>query len=846
MKDKIITVGLIFLVSLFVIFLRISSISLTEINKLARLEVFNESLQKAQIKANERYPNLPLVKRAKLVQKFYKDYLRQNKYSIVEKTRQRAKEKKAFYQNDNNHTYMVGIDSYYWQRLIDNLIKKGQIGDRVVNGVNYDDLVGVPIEQSFSRSLHLILGSFIYKIFGIFKLDVNYEIGLFFIPLLFSVLLVILTFFVTKLLCKNNVAAFFATIAVNLSPLLLQRIMGEWLDTDIYNVFFPLLIFWAFLFVFKSARIIGKSLGLFVFSFACSFYAGIWQGWWHIFDLFILCGLLYILNGYYSEGKDSALFKKNILWLSLLFISGILVVGIFNGKESVLSFISEPKKLMFTLKNIPTDNWPNVFLTVAELKKVSPYSIAQALGGLFIFFTTILGSIYLVLSKKIIRDKELGIGFFCLFIWLGILYYASLSAVRFALLLIVPLGIMFGVVFDMALRKIFRLSAKFSKKIHFFALGVLIIIIYSFVSLNVSRSIEIANYSLPMMNDAWYKSLTFIKNNTAKDEIVNSWWDYGHWFTAIAQRRVLFDGKTQNSPIAFWMAKVLITDNEQEAVGILRMLDISKNKAFGLLESSGLTHAKAVSILRDIVKLSEKEARQYLEGILEKKKIDEVIPLLFNGNVPPACFIASYDMIGKIRSISHIGNWDFKRGDMWLHLSNRRYVEFMDYAQKEYGLTKEKASNLLRELALLSDQEALGWISKINTIYADSFSAKFKKQYNLLLFDNGLVLDLSNFDAYIMRGHNVDIGIPYSVFYMKDGVLEEKKLEGSNVGFSVLLFKADQDSYNTIFLDRDLAKSLFVRMYFLNGEGLKYFKVLHKEKTQEGNLVYIYDIQWPK
>ncbi|MDD5005213.1 MAG: STT3 domain-containing protein [Candidatus Omnitrophica bacterium] len=845
-KDKIIACGLILLLCFFVVFLRMRLISLYSMYNIAKSEVQEETFNNIKDQINKKYPDFPENKKNELAAKSYENYLKQNKYLLEEKIFIKAKDKKSFYQNDNNHTYILGIDSYYWLRLIDNLRKKGHIGESIVKGQNYDDLVGVPIEQSLSRSMHIILGSFIYKIFDSFKLDVDYESGLYLIPLLFSVLLAILTFSITKLLSKSNVAAFFAGIAVNLSPLFMQRTIGEWLDTDIYNVFFPLLIFGAFLFVFKSTNNTRKTLGLVVFSLACAFYASIWQGWWFILDLLIICGLVFILNDNFSDRRNIPLFKENMLWLSLLFISGITLVGILNGRESLFSFITEPAKLIFTMKNIPRDNWPNVFLTVAELKRVSPYAIAHELGGIPIFFITIIGSITMVLSKKVIRDEELGIGFFCLFIWLGVLYYVSLNAVRMALLLVVPFGIMFGIIFDKMIIGVFAISRKFSKKIRLFILAAITIFVYSVVSFYGFGSTGLVSSRLPLMNDAWYKSLMFIRNNSDNSATINSWWDYGHWFTAIAKRHVMFDGKTQNSPVAFWMARVLITTDEEEALGILRMLNISKNKAFDLLESYGFNHVKAVNILEDIIRLPEQGARQYLENILDKGKAGKLISLLYKSNMPSAYFIASFDIIGKMRSISHIGNWDFKKCDIWLHAVSDQASDYINYLKKEYNYTNEEAQNSWFNLRLLSDRDALGWVSKIDSIQSDSVSNKFKKQDNLLLFDNGLVLDLSNYNAYILRGHDTDIGVPYSVIYMKAGVLEEKVLEGSNSEYSVLIFKGDGDAYKNIFLSKDLAKSIFSRMYFFKGEGLKYFKSVSAEKTPEGDFIYVYKIEWPK
>ena len=845
-NNRIVTIGLVLLLSLFVIFLRVRLLTLASQNKFARVEVYNEILEKIDKKVNDRYPDFSVSKKENLIAKAHVDYLKRNKQSVEEKIRKKAQEKKAFYQNDNGHTYMFGIDSYYWLRLIDNLRHKGHIGDSIRDGQDYDDLVDEPIEKSLSRSMHLILGGFIYKVFDALKLDIDYEVGLYFIPLLFSVLLTILTFLIAKLLSHSDIAAFFAGVTINLSPLLLHRSTGEWFDTDIYNVFFPLLIFGAFLFVFKSTKTIRKSIGLLIFSLACAFYASIWQGWWHIFDLLIICGLVFIVNDYYSEGRDRALFKKNILWLSCLFISGIILVGLFNGRESFFSFISEPGKMVFALKDVPKDNWPNVFLTVAELKKISPYAIAQELGGVFIFFVAILGSIYLVLSdKKIIRDKELGIGFFCIFIWLGSLYYASLNAVRLALLLVVPLGLIFGIVFDKIIRGIFVFSQKFSKRVHLFAVGVLVLLIYIFMSYYVTGTLKIVTFKKPIINDAWYKSLTFIKGDSDKDAIINSWWDYGHWFKAVAKRPVLFDGKTQNSPVAYWMAKVITTSDEEEAVGILRMLDISKNKAFELLESYDFEHTEIINSLRDIAKLTEVEARQYLENVLDQDKINKVISLLYSSNMPKAYFITSYDIIGKMRAISLIGNWDFKRGDIWLKASDNQFFGIIKYLTEEYGYTKEEAKSLLEDLSLLSDREAPGWISRINSIMSKSISKKFKEGESLLIFDNGLTVDLSNYSAFICRGSDIDIGIPYSVVYLKDSTLKESVLEDSNMQDSVLLFK-EEDKYRSILLDRDIAKSMFVRMYFLRGEGLRYFKKVFEQKTPEDNFVYTYEIEWPQ
>jgi len=72
-----------------------------------------------------------------------------------------------------------------------------------------------------------------------------------------------------------------------------------------------------------------------------------------------------------------------------------------------------------------------------------------------------------------------------------------------------------------------------------------------------------------MMNDSWYNLLTNIRNNTHKDSVLNSWWDFGDWFKAVGHRRVIFDGQSQNSPQGYWMAKVLLSPSEEYAMRVL-------------------------------------------------------------------------------------------------------------------------------------------------------------------------------------------------------------------------------------------------------------------------------------
>ena len=85
------------------------------------------------------------------------------------------------------------------------------------------------------------------------------------------------------------------------------------------------------------------------------------------------------------------------------------------------------------------------------------------------------------------------------------------------------------------------------------------------------------------MNDEWVDGLTKIKD-TSEDAIITSWWDFGHIFTALSHRRVTFDGGDQGERI-HWVGKALATENENESVGILRMLNCGQEQAPHILEN---------------------------------------------------------------------------------------------------------------------------------------------------------------------------------------------------------------------------------------------------------------------
>lgn len=350
---------------------------------------------------------------------------------------------------------------------------------------------------------------------------------------------------------------------------------------------------------------------------------------------------------------------------------------------------------------------------------------------------------------------------------------------------------------------------------------------------------------VPEMNDVWYHVLRKISKDTPQKAIINSWWDFGHWFKAIGQRRVVFDGMTQNTPYAYWMANVLLTDNEDEAIGILRMVDVSGNKAVdALTQKADAATAAAVETIRKALKMKKEDAGKYLTEHLSQERADELLSYLYPAQLPPAYFIVSYDMPMKISAFSYIGNWDFKKVDMWFKLKKERLSksDFITYCLKKYNLSPQEAGVKFSEIMLLNDEEAKTWFSQI-LAYPMNLSSS-QEDDKVLFFDNGLVVNLGNDHARIISEYAQKNGIPKSLVFFENGLYKETLQKDSDLDVSALLFK-EGEQYKSLLVDPVLAKSMLVRLYFLKGEGLKAFKLYHKEEDEFGNAIYVYEVQWP-
>ena len=66
--------------------------------------------------------------------------------------------------------------------------------------------------------------------------------------------------------------------------------------------------------------------------------------------------------------------------------------------------------------------------------------------------------------------------------------------------------------------------------------------------------------SFPISTSDWLDSMEWIKNNTPKDSVFASWWDYGYWISTMGERATLADNSTTHTYIIENIAKMFLSN----------------------------------------------------------------------------------------------------------------------------------------------------------------------------------------------------------------------------------------------------------------------------------------------
>ena len=338
----------------------------------------------------------------------------------------------------------------------------------------------------------------------------------------------------------------------------------------------------------------------------------------------------------------------------------------------------------------------------------------------------------------------------------------------------------------------------------------------------------------PLMDDTWYKVLNLVKEKTSPETILNSWWDFGDWFKVVAHRRVIFDGQSQGKPQAYWMAKALLTSDENKAAGILRMLNNGGNKAFEIIDKQLNDPLLSVLLLESVLGLPAENAQASLLKFLPKPVAEEAMKVLYY--IPSrADFIVDYSMPGKMVAISYLGNWNFSKVYIAQNFDKAEKDKITEYL-KNLGGNQPAIQQFYQEVFLISTKRLDDWLSRRLQFYSPLANGREKE--GIIFFDNGFIYNPKEKSIQSNAGQ-----IPRSLFALVDDNLVENVYPNANSAFSALVYKAEDDMYKCILLDRELGMSMFTRLYFLRGRGLKHFSPFI-DSEEGNNYIRVFNIIW--
>ena len=463
---------------------------------------------------------------------------------------------------------------------------------------------GRNVSETSQVTLHLTAAS-LYPIFNFGSSLYDFTILL---PLVVGSLTAIVVFAFVRVL-GGTTAGLFAALIFSVSVPIFSRGLIGWFKSEPLGLFFAFLAIYLFVSGFKFNR--GK-ISL-IKLIAAGFFLSLGLSAWGGILFFVIPIVLFYFALPFIKNKDNFImwaaptFSASLILFSLLFertstfiigyaglvillptifiiISGIVMkfsnerAKIRNSVILLIAFIASGIGILNSgVVGLPTFRYLNAvnpFLTtqdnltdsVAEHTTTS-LSLSFTFLSVFIIFAVI--GIWFLFSRKTINLKT-DMRIFAIFTSIIAIYISS-AFVRLELFASVGIIILGSIGLAILTQKIFEQNKQNLTKIIFPTIIIILFIIPVTMPEN-NNWLGWADFTPSILNggshfshlstDDWKDATLWIKENTAEDAVIASWWDYGYWITTLSDRTTLAD----NATLIDWQIKkigfTLITNPE--------------------------------------------------------------------------------------------------------------------------------------------------------------------------------------------------------------------------------------------------------------------------------------------
>jgi len=723
-----------------------------------------------------------------------------------------------------NPYYLMEADPYYYRTMAQHLLEGSPKWKR--QGRNYlNDRTLAPVGVWYPLDLHPYVGAFFFTFVHAFIPEISLDLALGLVPLFLALCAIPLFFAVARRLGCGPVASGLGAVTLVCAPIYLRRTLIGWFDTDSYNILFPLMIAWAIL---TALDLRTKKIGpVFLSVLALAGYSLFWRGWLLPYSLFAAAFLGTFLLSRFRFFQD----VPRHFGLKLLLFIGcpLLFIPLLWGLSEPALLIRETVEFVRRFSLPSFSIWPDVFLTVGELKTANLKTLVSEMGGWLIPFLALAGFSLEIKPRESAWGRSGSLFLALYFVGTAIL---GTQIERFGLLFVVPTAIGFS----LALKHLFLWAENRLPALNFWARSAVVsglaVLGIFFVVWDARAAHEAVRYEHPIYNSTWDRAMTAIREQTPPRSIITSWWCPGHFITSKGERRVTFDGSTQNVPQAYWVARLFLESSEKQSLGILRMLDLSGNRAVEWLAAKGLKISQAVDLIERIAPLDKKSARSICVESLSPWNADELLELTHGSTPPPPAYLFVYnDMVEGVLAMEYIGNWNFAKAEQ--------------FAQTLKG-RRSKMGNLLKRAS--PENVSLMWSLSERPMPDAGEGYVSKRHDGNLLFSNQISVEPESHTA-VSNNKTFGIGTVRSVLELQQEGLVRYPGLNPRTPLSVLFIDDDKSRpgpERIVAADERLLTSLLFRLYYLKGQGLRHIRLVYSEENfDDRTRVYLFEVTWP-
>jgi dolichyl-phosphooligosaccharide-protein glycotransferase len=406
--------------------------------------------------------------------------------------------------------------------------------------------------------------------------------------------------------------------------------------------------------------------------------------------------------------------------------------------------------------------WPDMLTTVSELQKTTFHAIAHTVGGKPYFFGAVVGLLLLLLPRgrrtrsdvavllaaavcplilvaagtpgratalallaaplgvlllrALLRPAESAggdrAGALVVTVWFLAGVYVAFGGMRLLFLLTPAFGLAFGALvgrlYERAAGRLESVRPRYAMpaKISLFVLGVATLIH------PVQSGYVGARAYTPDMRGVWWNTLTKIREQSAPDAIVDTFWDYGYWVKYGAERRVNADGSSLQTHMPYWFARAMVSASEREAVGLLRMLNCGadvlphaegRRGAYAKILAKVHDPVTAQSMVVDLADRDRAAAATYLadHGF---SPAEQAQVLAASHCVPPESYVILSATDARKDAWVRLGLWDFRKAEIARLAASEPAARVTDEIVRRFGYSPQEAATLVARARTLPRQ----------------------------------------------------------------------------------------------------------------------------------------------